>query len=307
MNHPFSSKPTTNTPPYAGACASSAAFTAVELLVIVGLLALFVSVLAPALGRTQGRSRDFVCLHNLHQLMTGMLMYAELFPPNPDDGNSVVGHNWCQGMAGVGGSSEFNTDILKNPARSLLTPYIGTNAALFRCAADIRTGRSMDTSTFGSIVPAARSISMSQAVGTICPGYSAGAGHSGVPTLPVNGPWLTGYFGQNRANSPWRTYGKTSDLVAPAPSRIWVLIEETPYSLNDASFASSAGRPAWVDFVGYNHNNAGCLAFGDGHSELHKWLEKSTILTSASASQRVLSPQDRDWLWLAARTSVKVQ
>ncbi len=287
------------------------AFTVTELLVVIGILALWASLLVPALGRTQGHTRNFVCLHNLHQLMTAMLMYThehrELFPPNPDDGNTVAGHNWCQGMAGAGGSSEFNADVLKNPAKSLLTPYVGTNVALFRCSADTRRGRSTGAGTIGTLVPPARSISMNQAVGTVCSGYSMGAGHSGIPTLPVNGSWLTGSLGQNHSSGPWRTYAKTSGMLAPPPSRLWVLIEENPWSENDAAFAVSAGLPEWVDFPGLTHNTGCCLAFGDGHAELHKWVEKSTLLSAPWGGQAPMSPQDRDWAWLAARTSLKLQ
>ncbi len=287
-----------------------AAFTLTELLVAICLLAFWLCLLAPALGKTKAHSQDFVCLNNLRQLTGAMLMYThdhhELFPPNPDDGNAIAGHHWCGGMAGTSQAQEFNAGIIKDIYQSLLAPYLNTNANLFHCAAELRFGTSTDPASRGTIVPAARSVSMNQAVGTICPGYNAGAGHSGIPNLPVNGPWLTGSYAQNHSTTgPWRTYGKTSDMAAPVPANLWLLTEENPWSMNDDSFAMSVGVPEWVDYPSITHNTGCVLAFGDGHSELHKWLDK-TIIISAVPSIRPVPPADRDWNWLAARTSARV-
>jgi len=58
-------------------------------------------------------------------------------------------------------------------------------------------------------VPAARSVSMNEGVGTVDPTFAAnGFGHSGRPTLPTNGPWLTGNHGENKHDNPFGTYGK---------------------------------------------------------------------------------------------------
>jgi hypothetical protein len=52
-------------------------------------------------------------------------------------------------------------------------------------------------------------------------------------------------------------------------------------------------------------HNFGCaLAFGDGHSELHKWSDPSAAYLDQSVP---LSPSGgRDWTWLAAHTSARV-
>ncbi len=291
-------------------------FTLIELLAVLAVCAGLVSVVAPALGRTRSRSQSFQCMKNLRQLMHAMTLYAhdyhELLPPNPDDGNITPGYMWCGGQAGIGGADEFNPDLLQDPKRSLLAPYLNYESRIFHCTADWRVGLYDGASLYpdsplkGTKVPAARSLSMSQAVGTIDPFFSAGgAGHGGVPNLPVNGPWLTGVHGANSAaRGPWRTYGKFSQMVAPTPSQLWVVIEENPYSVNDAGLASSVGLQVWIDYPSTLHDFGCALAFADGHAELHRWVNTTTGL-EGPARQITLSGDTSDWSWLAARTSAK--
>jgi len=294
---------------------SSNGFTLLELVIILSVLAILVSVMAPALGGTKADARAFRCRNNLRQMMHAVILYTydyhELFPPNPDDGTIAPGYVWCGGQAGIGGADEFNPDLLSDPKRSLLAPYLNFQPEVFRCTADPRRGRYDGAALYpnspliGTKVPAARGISMNNAVGTIDPCFSNSGGHCGIPTLPTNGPWLTGAHGANSASGgPWRTYGKSSQMSAPTPSALWVLSEENPFSINDATLATSVGTPLWVDYPSALHNSSCALAFGDGHSESHRWVESTTVLTGP-ASVRGISASDPDWSWLAARTSAR--
>lgn len=55
------------------------AFTLIEILVVVSILALLISVLLPSLARAREASRQVVCLSNMRQLSMGWHMYADAF------------------------------------------------------------------------------------------------------------------------------------------------------------------------------------------------------------------------------------
>lgn len=55
---------------------SSAAFTLVELLVVIGIIAILVGILLPTLGRARETAQTLACQSNMKQVATGILIYA---------------------------------------------------------------------------------------------------------------------------------------------------------------------------------------------------------------------------------------
>ena len=117
--------------------------------------------------------------------------------------------------------------------------------------------------------------------------------------MSVNGPWLNNQR-THRRNSPWFTYGNMSNIHAPGPSMLWVLLDEDAKGLNDAAFAFGMESPKWLDAPGTYHNGGCGFAFADGHSETHHWLSRGEKL----AGTDITDPLDyQDWLWMRERTS----
>jgi prepilin-type processing-associated H-X9-DG protein len=286
---------------------TNAAFTLADLLALVGMFVLLALLLTPALARTRVGDQGFHCLHNVRQLMTAMLIYThdyqDWLPPNFDDGNTTPYYSWVGGIAGVGGGNEYDPDILKDPTRSLLTPYQGTNVAIYHCPADNRPpgypdGMSAnDPALKGNKISASRSVSMSGAVGT-------DPNRGG--RVAVSGPWLPGshVYGQNQ----WFTFGKTSSMSHPGPANTLVIMDENKFSINDACFSTVGPKqpPTYemIDWPSIAHSGASTIAFGDGHAEIHRWKDTRTYLNSYATLQT--QPDNQDIWWMSVKTTALI-
>jgi prepilin-type N-terminal cleavage/methylation domain-containing protein/prepilin-type processing-associated H-X9-DG protein len=285
-------------------------FTLLELLVVIAIIAILAALLLPVLVKGKQKAQGISCLNNGKQLMLALTMYAsdfkDFFPPNPDDGNTIPGHNWCSGQAGIGQGQEFDPDVLNDPKLDLVLPYLSGNISVFHCPSDKRMGKyqGRDPALAGTSVMAARTFSMSQAVGTICAGFDARYGkHSGPPNLPVNGPWLDNTW-KHRRDSPWMTYGKFTSITSPSPSMLWVLIDEDAKDLNDAAFAYGMEQTVWRDLPGSYHDHGCGFAFADGHSETHAWKYKGQ--REGHGAEVADDNDEADWRWMRERTSANV-
>ncbi len=296
--------------------------TRLELLVVVAMLGLLTFLLFLGLVRDRPKAQALQCLANLQRVTAAVTMYArdnsELFPPNPDDGTTNAGYNWCGGDVqggmppGAPGVADMtNPDLLKDPSTCLVTRYLVGGVEAFRCPADPRYGPYLgtDPAQRGKLIPAARSISMNHGVGTIDPSWASGHGHAGKPTLKVNGPWLDGRRG-HKADSPYATFGKMSDFGPASPTQIFLLADENPASINDASLSVCAAEARIIDLPGASHNHGGSFSFCDGHAEVHPWKSGLMDLTTGAWTTRSADAPGtltyEDWYWLASHATINL-
>jgi len=106
-----------------------AAFTLVELLVVVGVIAVLLSLLMPALGRAREHARRAACLSNLRSLTAAWLLYADnhrgrLCRALPGAVDRPGFHDWV-----AAGSDE------QSLRDGVLWPYVNA-AGVYRCPAD---------------------------------------------------------------------------------------------------------------------------------------------------------------------------
>ena len=258
---------------------SSPAFTLIELLAVIAIIAILAAILLPALQASKQRAQSVECTSNLRQLMLCWLEYnddnAGIFPGNADF-NAYP--RWVAGdMRGgaVGppytGIDATNTALLLNPKFSLLGPYV-QNPGIFRCPADKSTW-----STSGSLghkeQDRVRSYSMSQAVGGEMAGELICDGN-------IAGHWLSTRNASPPGGTPFKVFIKETDMVTPGPVNVLVMADEHADSINDAGLAFempvNSFNTFWIDTPAVRHNYACGFSFGDGHAEIHKWVERTT-------------------------------
>jgi len=105
------------------------AFTLVELLVVIGIIALIVSMLLPALNRARDQARQIRCLSNMRQLVIAWTMYAN------DSKGRICGSN----TPAMGNPKEYNwvtqengKDTLASLQAGVLYKYINS-AEVYHC------------------------------------------------------------------------------------------------------------------------------------------------------------------------------
>jgi prepilin-type N-terminal cleavage/methylation domain-containing protein len=269
-------------------------FTLIELLVVIAIIAILAALLLPVLVKAKLKAYGVQCMNNHRQLCLAWrmhaddhndeLLYASGMWPYTERDPEV----WVSGWMDFNPKNRSNWDVTQDIERSPLWPYCGQSAAIWKCPAD-HSSLVVD----GEEKPRVRSMSMNVWLGGF---KGVDCGLSGDPAPLTRGGGL------------WRVYLKTTELINPGPTEIFVFLDMREDSIDVGNFAPNMrGWPnqpdlyGFDDLPGYYHHLAGGFSFADGHSELHRWRDPRTtppLVIGGLVSDAFASPNNSDVAWL---------
>jgi type II secretory pathway pseudopilin PulG len=264
-----------------------AAFTLVELVVLMALAALFVLWTIPAAAHVRPGSARLQCLNNLRQMANAFKLYA-----NDNGGNIVSAYpayggftgTWCGGSAATGGSAGSYTYGGADPGgiqSGLLWPYT-RSLPLYHCPTDHRLATDSTVPAQFKGKPILRSISMNS--------FMAGMG------LGTTGNWTpTTPSGPRDPNHP--IYLNENEMKLPV--RTFVFVDEDGISINDGMLTVDVGgNLKFIDLPTRAHQFGYGISFMDGHSEMIQFHDPETKAWSVGTKGGLL-----DWMALTNVTT----
>jgi prepilin-type N-terminal cleavage/methylation domain-containing protein len=259
------------------------AFTLIELLVVIAIIAILAALLLPVLASSKLQAQGSQCISNLRQLtLAAVGMYTSdnrgYLAVNGDEeyqptlGDLTENPSWCPGR-------EDNVLESSNAyiMAGLIYPYI-KNVAVYKCPAD-------HTFVLTSQTPKTRSMSMNAWMS---------------PAPPSQADMGT--------TKNCHMFFKETDLNVGGTANLWLLMDENPYSINDASMLINPNDDGWVDWPATYHVKANGISFTDGHAQIHKWTDPKVLnYDTENPSTGVVTPATPgcpDFPWISAASTV---
>jgi len=245
----------------------SGAFTLLEIIVVVAIIAILAALLLPALTSAKAKSKQVGCANNLKQLALGFQMYAADNDGRLPD-NIPVGKgkgSW------IGGSMKVATEATNQIyiRQGKLFPY-GNNASIYHCPADQSvSGRTLRV----------RSYSM-------------------------NG-WMGSRFMEtNSRPSGFRTFMRENELAVARPASLWVLLDEHEASIDDGWFlVTMDDSQPFASSPATRHQHGYGLNFADGHVESKKLRDPGS--QRLGTEMPPISGRNTDWIQLKQMTTTR--
>jgi prepilin-type processing-associated H-X9-DG protein len=191
--------------------------------------------------------------------------------------------SWVTGWEDFTANNSANTN-LKVLQDGLLWTYT-KSPGIYKCPADKYLAKQRNV-----MMPRLRSLSMNA--------YLEGGGYGG--------------SGKSTWYPDFLSYNRQADIIRPGPSDLFVFVDEHPDSINDGWPIIQPNSPSvWGNDLPASYHNGACgLSFADGHSEIKRWLEATTLARVTRVEHGTYpgtKPADRDIRWMVDHATAPVR
>jgi prepilin-type N-terminal cleavage/methylation domain-containing protein/prepilin-type processing-associated H-X9-DG protein len=268
----------------------ASAFTLIELLVTIAIVALLAAVLVRALARAKAKAKAISCMNGQRQLTLAWRMYTDdsrgRLPYATENfyNSATRSATWVTGQMDRDSHNRSNWDLKQDILTSPLGSYGANVPALWKCPSD-----QSSITVSGRDLPRVRSRAMNLYLG----------GYGGLRSAGMNN---------------CRVYLKDSDMIAPTPALLMVLVETREDSIDWGNFGvnmtgyspGDESQYAFWDLPANYHANSSSFTFADGHAELKRWLDPETtpaLVLNGSIRDQFGSPGNPDIAWMQERAT----